>query len=392
MKQRMRFALLADEGEHTMTELCALFEISRQTGYEWLRRYRALGAAGLVDRPRGPHRHGRATPDAVVEAIVALRRERPTWGPRKLVAKLRARAPETPWPSASTVGEILKRADLVSGRRLHRHAPPRLEELTRPQRPNHVWCADHKGWVRLGDRERLEPLTVTDGFSRFLLVLGATASTRTEEAEPLFEQAFREHGLPDVIRTDNGAPFASSGATGLTTLGVRWIKLGIRHERIDPGQPQQNGGHERFHGTLLREAMTPPAADRAAQQARFDAFRHDYNHERPHEALGQTPPAHLFRPTPRPLPDRLPEPDYPPEAAVRKVRQAGEIKWDGSLVHITKALVGEPVAIEETHDGEWVVRYFDVPIGIIDRRTRKLRRRPVPRPGDRPAKTTDQVP
>jgi len=391
MDQRMRFALLCEEGQHTMTELCEMFDISRPTGYEWRHRFRTEGVAGLVDRPRGPHRHGLATPEALVEAIVALRRERPSWGPRKIRAKLAERTPQTSWPAASTVGEILKRAGLVTGRRLRRRAPPRLEELTQPQHPNHVWRADHKGWVRLGDRGRLEPLTVTDGFSRYLVALGATSSTSMQEAKPLFDIAFREHGLPEVIRTDNGSPFASSGVVGLTELGVWWIKLGIRQERIDPGSPQQNGGHERFHGTLLREAMTPPAADRAAQQARFDAFRHDYNHERPHEALGQKPPAGLYEPTPRPYPNRLAEPDYPPEAAVRKVRQSGEIKWAGGLVRVSDALVGEPVAVEETETGDWAVRYFHLQIGVIDRQARKLRR-PAPRPGGRAAQTPDEGP
>lgn len=387
MDQRMRFAVLCEDGDQTMTELCALFGVSRQTGYEWRRRYRELGPAGLADRPRGPHRHGRATPDAVAEAILALRRERPSWGPRKLVAKLRAGAPEVCWPAPSTAGEILKRAGLVTGRRVRRRAPPRAGELTQPQAPNHVWCADHKGWVRLGDGSRLEPLTVTDGFSRYLLVLAATASTRAAEAEPLFERAFREHGLPDVIRTDNGAPFASSGITGLTRLGVRWIKLGIRHERIDPGVPQQNGGHERFHRTLQREAMNPPAPDRAAQAERFAAFARDYNTERPHEALGQKPPAALYAPAPRPCPESAPEPDYPAHAAVRRVRQAGEIKWAGDLVHISDALVGEAVAVEETDAGDWLVLFYDTPIGVIDHKTKKLRRQPVPRPGDRLADT-----
>ncbi|WP_372426945.1 IS481 family transposase, partial [Salinarimonas chemoclinalis] len=387
MEQRMRFALLCDRDEQTMVELCELFGISRQTGYEWRRRYREEGPAGLVDRPRGPHRHGRSTPDAVAESIVALRLARPSWGPRKIVAKLAAQMPEVTWPAPSTAGEILKRAGLVTSRRPPRRAPARLGELTRPQHANHVWCADHKGWVRLGDRDRLEPLTVTDGFSRFLVVLGATASTGKEEAIPLFEIAFREHGLPETIRTDNGAPFASSGITGLTELGVWWAKLGVRHERIDRGSPQQNGGHERFHRTLLREAMMPPCADRATQQARFDAFRHDYNHERPHEALGQKPPAAFYEPAPRLFPDRLPEPTYAPEAAVRKVRQAGEIKWAGSLVFVSGALVGEPIAIEETDTGDWLVRFFDLEIGIIDRKTRKLRR-PVPRPGDRASQNT----
>jgi transposase InsO family protein len=364
-----------------MTELCARYAISRKTGYKWLDRYRLDGAAGLMERLRAPHAHGRATPEHLVEAIVGMRRERPSWGPRKIVVKLIAREPQADWPAPSTAGAILKRAGLVCGRRLRRRAPPRLGELTAPQYSNHVWNVDHKGWVRLGDGARAEPLTMTDGFSRYLISLTATGSTRQEEARPLFERAFRDYGLPEVIRSDNGAPFASTGVSGLTALTAWWIKLGIKHERIDPGHPQQNGRHERFHLTLL-EAMRPASANRAAQARRFAAFARDYNEERPHEALGQKPPASLYKPSHRAMPHRLPEPNYPAEAAVRKVRSNGEIKWRGDLIHIAGALVGEAVAIEETHAGQWQVRFFDAPIGVIDRENRKLRRCAVPVHGD----------
>jgi transposase InsO family protein len=364
-----------------MTELCARFSISRKTGYEVLGRYREAGPAGLMPRSSAPHAHGRTTPEALSSAIIALRRERPSWGPRKIVARLAAIQPEVAWPAASTAGEILKRAGLVSGRRVRRRAPPRRGALTVAQHAGHVWAVDHKGWIRLLDGSRAEPLTVTDGFSRYLVSLSATGSTRQEEARPLFEAAFRDHGLPEVIRSDNGAPFASTGVSGLTALSAWWIKLGIRHERIDPGKPQQNGAHERFHRTLL-EAMRPPAASRAAQAARFAAFAREYNEERPHEALGQKPPAAFYRPSPRALPDRLPEPDYPTEAAVRRVRSNGEIKWRGGLVHVCSALAGEAVAVEETEAGDWRVRFFDVPIGVIDESRAKLRRLAVPMHGN----------
>jgi transposase InsO family protein len=277
------------------------------------------------------------------------------------------------WPSASTAGEILKRAGLVGGRRIRRRAPPRLGELTVPQYANHVWGIDHKGWIRLGDGSRVEPFTMTDGFSRYLIGVAATSSTRQAECQPPLERAFQEYGLPEVIRSDNGPPFASTGTTGLTAMSVWWIKLGIRHERIDPGHPQQNGRHERFHFTLL-EAMRPPPPNRTAQARRFAAFARDYNEERPHEALGQRPPASVYQCSSRSMPTRLPEPDYPAEAAVRRVRSNGEIKWRGDLIHICTSLIGETIAIEETEDGHWRVHFFDVPIGIIDRQTCKLRR------------------
>jgi transposase InsO family protein len=373
MDERVGFIADQRTGLWTMTELCERYEISRKTGYKWLDRYRLEGAEGLAERSHAARLHGRATPQHIVDAIIGLRRERPSWGPRKIVSKLEARQGDVEWPSASTAGEILKRAGLVCSRRVRRRAPPRMAQLTVPQHANHVWGLDHKGWIRLGDGSRLEPFTVTDGFSRYLISLAATGSTRYAECKPPLERAFREYGLPEVIRSDNGSPFASTGPTGLTALSVWWIKLGIRHERIDPGHPQQNGRHERFHFTLL-EAMRPPPPTRAAQARRFAAFVRDYNEERPHESLGQRPPASAYQPSLRAMPTRLPEPDYPTEAAVRRVRSNGEIKWRGTLIHVCSALIGEAVAVEETEDGQWRARFFNVPIGIIDQKTRKLRR------------------
>ena len=372
MDQRMRFVLACGSPDWTMTELCEMYGVSRTTGYKWLERHSADGPPGLADRSRAPHEHGRATAAHLSEAIVALRLERPSWGPRKIIARLAARAPGADWPAASTAGEILKRAGLVGARRVKRRGPPRLGELTQPCHCNHVWSVDHKGWVRLLDGTRSEPLTMTDGFSRFLIGVGATGSTKHDEAKPLFERAFEAFGLPQVIRSDNGSPFASTGAGGLTQLSAWWIRLGIAHERIDPGHPQQNGRHERFHLTL-KEAMIPPRSDRAAQERSFAVFARDYNEVRPHEALGQKPPASVYRPSPRRMPAKLPEPAYPASAAVRRVRSNGEIKWDGTLVYVSAALIGEAVAVEETQTGRWSVRFFDAPLGIIDKTKRKLR-------------------
>jgi len=298
---------------------------------------------------------------------------RPSWGPRKIVARLGEIYPDIAWPAPSTAGEILKRAGLVGRRRLHRRAPPRLGELTRAERPNHLWAVDHKGWIRLGDGTRCEPLTITDSFSRYLISVSSTTNTRAEQARPQFEKAFHEHGLPDAIRSDNGPPFASIGVTGLTGLSVWWAKLGIAHERIDPGQPQQNGRHERFHRTLL-EAMQPPCANRLAQERRFEVFMREYNDERPHEALGQKPPSRFYTPSARAMPDRIAEPDYPKDAMSREVRLNGEIKWRGKLVGVSTALAGETVCVEETEQGEWQVRFYALPLGVIDAKTNRLRR------------------
>jgi transposase InsO family protein len=368
--QRLRFVADCLAGEASMTELCEAYGISRRIGYKWLERYAAEGPAGLADRSHAPLRHGRATAPELVEKIIDLRRARPHWGPRKIVARLAALHPDLPWPSHSTADGILRKAGLVSRRRLRRRPPPRPGALTRPERPNQVWAVDHKGWVRLGDGTRCEPLTLADAYSRFLLTVSAGGGTSAAEARPERERAFRAYGLPEVICSDNGPPFATASPTGLSALSVWWIKLGIRPERIIPGRPQENGRLERLHLTLL-QALAPPAADRKAQARRFAAFRAEYNHERPHQALGQLTPAQFYSPSPRPMPRRLPEPEYGPDLSVRKVRSSGEIKWRGELVLISHALAGEAVAIEEIDRG-WRVWFYRQPIGLIDPQGRKL--------------------
>jgi transposase InsO family protein len=368
--QRLRFVADRLSDEASMTELCAAYGISRRVGYKWLARYASEGPSGLSDRSHAPLRHGQATAEALVERIVELRRLKPHWGPRKIVARLQTLHPELAWPSHSTADAILRKAGLVTERRLKRRPPLRIGELTTPERPNHVWAVDHKGWVRLGDGSRCEPLTLADSYSRFLLAVSAGAGTSAALARPVLERAFREHGLPEVIRSDNGTPFATASVSGLSMLSVWWLKLGIRHERIIAGRPQENGRLERLHLTLL-EAMQPPSRNRAAQTRRFEAFRAEYNHERPHQALGQIAPARFYSPSPRALPSRLPQPEYAAELTLRKVRSNGEIKWRGHLVHISNVLAGEGVGVEEVEHG-WRVWFYRQPIGLIHPNGQKL--------------------
>ena len=374
MDERLKFIGDCLEEADTMAGLCVSYGISRKTGYKWLLRYRSYGAAGLHDLARAPLVHGRATASLLVEQIVAEKEAHPLWGPKKLLARLRRRAPGEAWPAASTAGEILKRHGLVKGRGRARWRATGNGPFPLPQLPNEVWSADHKGWFRTRDRQRCEPLTVMDATSRYMLGLEAVTSTAEAEAWPVFERLFNEFGLPERLRSDNGSPFASAGAAGLTPLSMRFVKLGIGLERITPGKPQQNGQHERFHLTMLPLAQTPQACQAEQQQA-FDRFKADYNSERPHEALGQTPPAEHYAKSPRALPSRPPEPHYPAEACVRRVRHNGEIKWNGGFVYISQTLAGEPVALEEADSGEWHVRFYAHPIGVIDKRQMKLRRR-----------------
>jgi putative transposase len=379
MDERMRFVIAASEDEAVMSEVCAEFGISRQTGYKWLLRYRAEGLEGLKDRSRAPLRHGLAREEELVAAALDLRERRPTWGPKKLRRKLLERWPDLSAPAASTIGDWLRKEGLTQSRRPRRRCPPFASPLAAAAAPNAVWCADFKGWFKTGEGKRCDPLTISDAMSRYLLRCKAVAQTDGEHVRAVFDAAFCEFGLPLAIRSDNGPPFASVGAGGLSRLAVWWIKLGVRPERIDPGKPQQNGRHERMHRTLKEDAASPPAATLAEQQRRFDEFRAAFNHERPHEALAFATPATLYKASDRAYPCALSEPDYPDEAAVRRVRTNGCIKWAGDLVFVSEALIGEPVAVEETEEGERLVRYGDVELGLIDNSGR-LRRRKLEKP------------
>jgi transposase InsO family protein len=372
MEQRLRFMLAWRDAEEPIRHLCERFGVSPKTAYKWIARYRQGGAAALADRPRARLDPAQIDP-AVRDAILALRQQRPHWGPRKLRAVLAERHPDLLWPAPSSIGGLLHRSGLVAPRQTRRRTPPHARPLAHASAPNDVWCADYKGWVLSGDGRRCEPLTVTDAHSRFLLAADLVERTDTGCARPVFERLFALHGLPLALRTDNGAPFAGAGAGGLSALSVWWLKLGIRPERIQPGRPQQNGRHERLHRTML-EAMAPPAESWDAQQARLDGFRDDYNRERPHEALGQVPPGRVYRSSHRVYDGRLAEPEYGREQDVRRVRSNGQIKWGGRLVYLGLALVGEPVGLSETEDGATAVHYFDVLLGHLERGANKLRR------------------
>ena len=387
MDEKLSFVAACLRGDLPMVVLCEEYGISRKTGYKWLGRYREFGPEGLMERSRAPRRHGRSMAPEVAEAIVALRRERPHWGPRKLRAVLMRDRPDRVWPAASTMGDLLRAEGLVSSRRRRRRVAAPGRTLRPADGPNDVWCIDFKGWFRTGDGERCDPLTVTDAYSRYLLAC-VIVPPRTAEVGAAVARLFHCYGLPLAIRSDNGPPFAGTGAGGLSRLSVGWIKAGIALERIEPGRPQQNGRHERMHRTLKAETARPPAASRAQQQARFDRFREDFNANRPHEALGQQPPASFWRSSPRPCPERLDEPWYDAWHAVRRVRKDGSIKWGGDLVFVSEPLAGETVGIAETGSGHWIVRFADIDLGIIDRRTKKLHGFRAARPGRAEAKQT----
>ena len=323
--EQERFILATLEGREKFSSLCRAFGISRKTGYKRLHRYEEEGFEGLGDRSRAPHSHPNRVPEAVEEQVVAARQAHPTWGPKKLVAWLENREPQTRWPAASTVGNILDRHGLTQPRRKVRRTPGWSEPFAQCQGSNQVWCVDFKGQFRTGDGEVVYPLTLEDAHSRYLLCCQGLKSTHGGGVQGRLERVFREYGLPEVIRSDNGSPFASVGLGGLSKLAVWWVKLGIVPERIQPGHPEQNGRLERLHRTLKGEVASPPRRNRREQQRAFDEFRRQYNQERPHEALGQQAPARHYQPSSREYPARVSSPEYPSEAQVRRVRSNGQI-------------------------------------------------------------------
>ncbi len=372
MEQRVQFIGDYLSGEYTKRSLCEYYGISRPTGDKWIERYRREGVAGLTERSRAPHRHPNATPEAVVEQIVQMKLSHQDWGPKKVVDRLRAREPGRRWPADSTVGEILKRAGLVRPRRHRRRVPADPRALVVCEAAAQSWSADFKGDFRLGDGSRCYPLTVSDNYSRFLLQCRGLAHTRTRAVWPWFEWVFREYGLPQAIRTDNGAPFASLAIGGISHLSAWWIRLGIRPERIRPAKPSENGRHERMHRSLKAAVISPPARTLRAQQRRFDAFVHEYNWERSHEALNRQTPGRLHQPSTRPYSAKLPPVDYDTSTTVRRVRHNGEIKWRSQLIYISGVLAKEPIGLEQIDEYTWSLRYSFHLLGTLDERTNTI--------------------
>src|SRR6516225_3285127 len=327
--ERMRFVMAAEQREEPFAAICRRFGVSRKVGYKWLGRFQEAGVEGLFDRSRAPLNRPQAIAEEVGERCLAARRAHPTWGPLKVRAFLERQAPALDWPAASTIGLLFDREGLTVKRKLRRRSPPSSAPFAHCGAANDVWCIDFKGWFMTGDGARCEPLTLTDGHSRYLLRCQALAKCDAEHVWPVLDAAFREFGLPRRLRSDNGPPFASAGVGGLSRLSVLVVKAGVEPERIAPGKPQQNGRHERMHLTLLNDAATPPAKSLREQLDRLRAFQRVYNEERPHQALGNATPAEHYQTSPRRWDGVLREPDYPADHEVRRVRSNGEIKWRG---------------------------------------------------------------
>jgi transposase InsO family protein len=355
-------------GLYTMTELCARYAVSRKTGYKWVARYDAGGRAALVDRSRAPHTCPHKISTSVADLLVQARRQHPDWGAEKLLQWLAPRHPDVAWPAVSTAGDLLARHGLVTRRRRRRplHHPGVVPPVTHA--PNDLWAADFKGQFRTDDRRYCYPLTVTDQHTRYLLGCHGLLSTRGTGVRPIFERLFQEYGLPRAIRTDNGVPFASTSLHGLTPLNVWWLRLGIQHQRILPAHPQQNGAHERMHKTLKRGACRPPRAHLRAQQRAFDRFRAEYNDERPHQFLDGGTPGSRYRRSPRRYTGTVPPLEYPRHFIVKRVTNAGTIRFKTRLLYLSTALRQHRIGLAEVDDGIWSLYFCDVLLGRLDER------------------------
>lgn len=375
MDQKLLFIADCVRKTTTFSELCRRYGISRKTGYKWISRYEDLGLEGLCDRSQRPLNQPFRTPHTVRKAIIELRmKHKVAWGAKKIQATLARDYPDWNIPSKTTIYNILNEEGLVQSQRRRKRVPLSLQPFKAVNAPNVVWSADFKGQFKTKNGIWCYPLTIMDHHSRYLLACQDLKGTGLERTKQVFERLFRQYGLPQRIRTDNGVPFASTSVGGLSRLSKWWIRLGIIPERIKPGKPQQNGQHERMHRTLKAAAIIPPAKNAQLQQQAFDAFQDYYNHERPHESLGQQPPAASYKPSERKMPDILPELEYPAHFKVALVHHNGIIQHYGTRVYIAGLLQGEKVGIEEIADDVWEVYFGSVKLGRFEKRKNKTSR------------------
>ncbi|TMA22814.1 MAG: IS481 family transposase [Deltaproteobacteria bacterium] len=376
MKEKVNFVLEwekrwneAEGGQVEMAELCRKYGVSRAAGYRWVNRFREAGhkLTALEEKSRRPHSNPNAISAEIEDWIVQARKQMPRRGPRKLRAILVDRHPDIDWPSTTSIGNLLKRRGLCRVRKTRKHAPPLTQPFAATLEPNDTWCIDFKGKFRLQDGNWCHVLTLMDADTRFLLRAEAMLDPTGDNVEKVLDSAFQEFGLPKAIRSDNGPPFASTGAGRLTRLSVWWLKLGIQLERIEPGKPQQNGRLERCHLTL-EEAVTPSAENLVEQRRVIDEWRRDYNEDRPHEALGDVPPALVYRRSSRGYPRKLLKPDPPAWREACDVDRYGCIRWHRRKLFVTSALAGEIIELDRIGETTWEIRFLDLIIAELDDR------------------------
>lgn len=358
--------------EHTVTELGEHYQVSRKTIYKWIGRYQAGGIQALKEGSHAPFKHPNATDIEIASEVILAKQRHDKWGPKKVASWLKQQYPEQPWPAVSTAQSILYKAGLVKPRKKRRHTPPYTQPFQRCNQPNDSWSIDYKGQFHTGDGRLCYPLTITDNFSRYLLKCHGLHHPSYEDTRPLLERAFREYGLPLAVRSDNGAPFASTGLGGLSRLGVWLVRLQVIPERIALSHPEQNGRHERMHRSLKEAVCQPPKSCLSRQQMAFDQFKTEFNDERPHEALGMKTPASLYKSSHRQFPAKLPPVEYDSWMKVRRVLPSGGIKLGNNYFYVSQALAGEPLGLKQISDTVWEIWFSFLLLGILDEMKQKV--------------------
>lgn len=364
--QRKEFIDKLLESEETVADLCREFQISRKTAYKWIRRFKEEGIDGLKDRSRAPHAQAGKTSYDLECKILEVKRKYMRWGPKKIRAYLEEHESAIVWPSLTAFGNILDRNDLVKPRKYRKRFPSKTDPLSHCKAVNDVWCVDFKGWFKTKDLIKCDPLTVTDAYSRFILYCSKLHSGKWRDVWDTLEVLFYEKGLPIYLRHDNGPPFATSGAGRLSMLSVNLIKAGVIPEWIEPGKPYQNGRHERMHLTLEGEAIFPLELTLEEQEKKFREFLKYFNFERPHEALSQKVPGSVYVSSERNWDGKLRSPEYDSEYLVKRVRDRGQVAWNGIDIYIGKTLKNEFIGLKESNNGEWLAYYGPVFLGAID--------------------------
>lgn len=375
MDQKVKMLSEWLEGNCQITELAKKYGISRKTAYKLLRRYSEEGIQGLEEKSRAAHTHPNITEPQIIDRIIEYKVKHTTWGPRKIIDCLERTYPDVNWPAASTAGEWLKKNDLVRNRKRRKHVQLYQDHFIDCTGPNDVWSADYKGQFHMRDQKVCYPLTVTDNYSRYILACDGLEGPRYHETQECFKRIFRDYGLPLSIRTDNGVPFAGTGIGGLSRLSIWWIKLGIIPERITPGEPQENGRHERMHRSLKEATVNPAGRNFKEQQKKFDFFRIEFNTERPHEGIGMKRPVELYKRSFRAFPDKIKPVEYSDSMAVRSIKQSGEIQFANKLYFISELLYGDRVGLKEINDGLWQIYFGLHKLGCIDLHRKKVIRK-----------------
>lgn len=372
MDQKIQLVANWQSKNFTKTDLSKKYGISRKTVDKWLRRYNVQGIDGLKDQSRAPVHRPRATSETIIKRIVEHKLKNSKRGPKKIYSQLKRKHPDINWPVPSTIGYWLNKHGLVKPRKKRLRVPPYNEPFIGCKSSNDVWSADYKGQFSTRDRYVCYPLTISDNFSRYLIRCQGLPGPRYRETRDVFRSAFREYGLPDAIRVDNGVPFAGKSVAGLSRLSVWWIQLGIIPERIEKGCPEQNGRHERMHRTLKYETLDTKAKNMKEQQQRFDLFQIDYNNDRPHESLNQNPPSDYYQKSRRPYVEKSQKPNYDYNFSVRQVRNNGEIRFKGRLYFLTNLLDDQPVGLKQIDNDRWNIYYYFFHIATLDLRKNKI--------------------